>query len=51
MEQDNTNMSAFVDENVSKLKFDEDLVSYEEEDLRNLATSYVMYKIGEYALF
>ena len=51
MEQDSTNISVFVDENVSKLEFDEDLVSYEEEDPRNLAPSYVMYKIGEYALF
>ena len=51
MEQDNNNMSALVDENVSKLEFDEDLISYEEEDPRNLATSYVMYKIGKYALF
>ena len=45
------NMSAFVDENVSKLEFDEDLISYEEEDPRNLATSYVMYKIGKCAFF
>ena len=51
MGQYNNNMSAFVDENVSKLEFDEDLISYEEEDPRNLATSYVMYKIGKCALF